>query len=329
LQRVEQPLISVVIPAFNAQTTILPTIQSVCLQTLRELEILVVDDGSGDDTAKIVEAAAKEDSRIRLIKQANKGVAAARNTGIGQARAPFVAPVDADDLWRPEKLALQYHAIEDLRISMVYTGYCTIDEEGKVVSAHRPHHKGRVLEALFSANIVGNGSSALMRTADVRRIGGYDSGLRAQNAQGCEDLSLYMRLADLGEFALVPEYVTGYRELADNMSSNFFHMLKSFDLVQRPYIQRNPEHRDLFLRGRADFIDHMFRRSVRDGKWRSALDLLKAAHHQDRGLLFRLLGSRPLVAAVTPKLIRLAVRKLRRTKHDLVGRDFLDLPPGV
>src|SRR5438034_11633591 len=96
-------LVSVVIPAFNASATIDETIRSVRSQSHRDLDIIVVDDGSIDDTVAIAQRHAAYDSRIRIITQCNAGVAAARNAGWRAARADFIALLDADDLLTPSK----------------------------------------------------------------------------------------------------------------------------------------------------------------------------------------------------------------------------------
>ena len=100
-------LISVVIPAYNATATLAETLRSALRQTHAELEVIVVDDGSKDGTRAMAESFAAEDPRVRVISKANAGVAAARNTGIDAARGDFIAPLDADDLWHPDKLRLQ------------------------------------------------------------------------------------------------------------------------------------------------------------------------------------------------------------------------------
>src|SRR5262245_57856494 len=99
-----RPVVSVVVPAFNAGATLDQTLRSVRAQTYTHLEVIVVDDGSKDATAEIALAHAKSDARIRLVRQANGGVASARNAGIREARAALVAPIDADDLWAPTKI---------------------------------------------------------------------------------------------------------------------------------------------------------------------------------------------------------------------------------
>src|ERR1700742_3676970 len=104
-------LVTVVIPAFNAAATIDETMASARAQSHGNLEIVVVDDGSTDATARLVQAHAERDSRVRLIRQANGGVSVARNTGLHQARGALLATLEADDLWRPPKLVKQLAAM--------------------------------------------------------------------------------------------------------------------------------------------------------------------------------------------------------------------------
>ena len=117
----QPPLVSVLVPAYNAAKTIGETLASACSQTHARLEIIVVDDGSVDETARLVLQAASEDPRIRLVKQANAGVATARNTALAHATGEFVAPLDADDVWRPTKIERQLKRIlGNSNVGMVY-----------------------------------------------------------------------------------------------------------------------------------------------------------------------------------------------------------------
>src|ERR1700722_1513540 len=105
-------LVSVIIPAYNAERYLGFTLASVQAQTYKNIEILVVDDGSIDSTAEIVEQAARTEGRIPLFRQCNRGVALARNTALAQAKGEFVAPLDADDVWHPQNIALQVAALQ-------------------------------------------------------------------------------------------------------------------------------------------------------------------------------------------------------------------------
>ncbi|HEX4637311.1 MAG TPA: glycosyltransferase, partial [Rhizomicrobium sp.] len=193
-----ETLVTVVIPAYNAAHTIDETLRSARGQTHRNLEILVVDDGSHDETPAIVSRHAAKDDRVRLITQRNAGVAAARNRGISEARSDLIATLDADDLWSPSKIEKQVQALMrgGEKVALVYTWFAVIDERGHVNDLeHRPLDAGQVLKRMCGGNLVGNGSSPLLRKSAVLEAGGFESGLRAAHAQGCEDLLLYFRIS--------------------------------------------------------------------------------------------------------------------------------------
>ena len=281
---VEEEVVSVVIPAYNAEATLDETLRSVRAQTYRNLEIVVVDDGSRDGTVAIVEEHARADRRIRLIEQANAGVAAARNRGIAETGGRYVAPVDADDLWAPDKIALQMEAMRQGggRVGLVYTWYAVIDGDSRIMlQEQRSEAEGDVLEAMCLRNIVGNGSSALMLREAIEAAGGYDSGLRAQAAQGCEDYKLYFLIAEKYEYRLIREYLTGYRELPGNMSSDVRQMLRSRDLCVKEFSLRHPAKRAQLRRGRTRLMRFMFSRSIRGGRVRDAAALFSGLLRHD------------------------------------------------
>ncbi|WP_026190571.1 glycosyltransferase family 2 protein [Methylobacterium sp. WSM2598] len=268
-------LVTVVIPAYNAEKTIEATLVSVRSQSHRDLEILVVDDGSTDRTTAIVARHAALDARIRLIRQANGGVARARNEGIAQARGAFVAPVDADDLCSPDRIAKQLVAIEaaGADAALAYTWSAQIDERGIIIVADwKPAHEGRAYEALCTMNFIGNGSATLMRTAAVREVGGYDASLRDRGAQGCEDWALYLAISRKYNFALVPEFLTGYRQASDNMSSNHRRMYKSFLLVARDHLRRDAGSAALLREANVNVLSWLLSLALRDRKFLTAAE---------------------------------------------------------
>lgn len=275
--------VSVVIPAYNAAGTIDRTLQSVRNQTWRDLDIIVVDDGSGDATAERVRRHAAEDGRVRLFVQPNGGVARARNRGIEEARGDLIAPVDADDLWRPDKIERQVAVLRGggERVGLVYCWFAIIDDQDRVIGhGDRALDEGDVLERMCLGNLVGNGSVPLMRRADVLACGGYDPGLRDRKAQGCEDLKLYFALSERSRFALVPEILLGYRWSPTNMSSDGRQMLRSYDLVMEPQRARYPRYTRTFDRGRVHMLDWLFDRSVRYGKPAERRAILGALRRQ-------------------------------------------------
>ncbi|NKL62366.1 glycosyltransferase family 2 protein [Rhizobium leguminosarum] len=237
------PLVTIVIPAYNAEKTLAETLRSVSAQSYDKLEILVVDDGSRDGTFDLARDYGLTDRRVRVLRQDNGGVARARNHGIRESRGLYIAPVDADDVWHPSKIELQLEAVLKFPDGngVAYNWYAAIDENGIIFGHSRPvMHQGNIFEPLLRENFIGNGSTPLMPRAEILRCGGYDAGLRDNGAEGCEDLKLYLALAETLPFALVPDFLTGYRFTRGNMSSNAYRMLKSHALVMAPIIARYP-----------------------------------------------------------------------------------------
>ena len=225
------PLVSVVIPAFNAEATLERTLRSVAAQIYTRLEILIVDDGSTDSTAAIAGRFCAGEPRARLLRRDNGGVAAARNHGIARARGDFIAPIDADDLWHPAKISRQVAAALGAAEppGFVYCWFRDIDEAGRVWRDGPPLSvEGRALQRLAYANFVGNGSAPLFSREALLAVGGYDERLRRLGAEGCEDLLLQLRLARLHPVAVVPEYLVGYRLTSGSMSSDPDRMSRSW-----------------------------------------------------------------------------------------------------
>jgi teichuronic acid biosynthesis glycosyltransferase TuaG len=125
------PRVSVVVPAYRCAKTVEEAVRSALNGTLREIEVIAVDDGSGDDTPETLERLRTEDARVRVIALSeNAGVANARNTGVRAAEAEWIAFLDSDDLWEAEKLARQLETAERTGASLVYTAAACIDEAG-------------------------------------------------------------------------------------------------------------------------------------------------------------------------------------------------------
>jgi glycosyltransferase involved in cell wall biosynthesis len=318
-------LVSVVVPAYNAERTIDQTLCSIRTQSHANLEILVVDDGSTDRTPEIVLRHAAVDARIRLIRQPNGGVAAARNKGIGEARSELVAPIDADDLWHPDKLARQLKVMVagGERIGLVYCWYALIDERSRIISLrHRPTDSGNVLARMCLGNLVGNGSSALMRRRAVLQVGGYDSSLRARGAQGCEDHKLHLQIAEHYEFGVVQDHLTGYRRTPVNMSSDVLQMLRSYDLVLAEFRPRFPQFAGEFHAGRNYILRWLLTSAVRLGRPGNAIAIARAllAHDRRYGVTTLLLLPALVARSKLPRGRRVAFAGRRQADRDDAGR---------
>ncbi len=265
--------VTAVVPAYNAEATLDETLRSVRSQTHRALEILVVDDGSRDRTAEIALAHAAADRRVRLVQQANAGVAAARNHGIAEAQAALVAPVDADDLWAPVKIERQLAALRrgGPTFALVYTWSALIAADSRIITlGDRETEEGDVLARMCRGNLVGNGSAALMRRRAVLEVGGYDPTLRARRAQGCEDWLLYCKIAARHRVALVPEFLTGYRQSPETMSRDLMQMARSWRLVAAELRLYHPELVAEIDAGEAFAARWMIRRALRAGRLQDA-----------------------------------------------------------
>jgi glycosyltransferase involved in cell wall biosynthesis len=229
----------------NAECTIAATLDSIGRQTHANLDIVVVDDESTDASVAIVDQKIRQDRRVRLVRQKNAGVAAARNTGAAATAASFLAFVDADDLWAPTKIEFQLDALRrgNPTAGLAYCWFASIDRHDRVVSfGPQPLVEGDAMKSLCAANWIGNGSSLLMRRAAFEKAGGYDTTLRARGAEGAEDLLMCFRVAEHADFAVVPRYLVGYRATPGNMSSDSLQMFRSTELVLDEYRRKYPEH---------------------------------------------------------------------------------------
>jgi len=270
--------VGVVVPMFNAERTIATTLASICRQTHEALDIVVVDDGSSDSSTSIVAGYARQDRRIRVLHQANSGVAAARNRGAAATDAEFLAFVDADDLWAPTKIALQWQALQDggQSAGLSYCWFALIDENSRVFSTHnQPTAEGHVLQRLCRNNFVGNGSSMMVRRAAFEKAGQFDSSLRARKAQGCEDLMICLRIAEHHEFRVIPQHLVGYRMTNTNMSSDVMQMLRSCEIVLAEYRGKYPEYGSELDAHLVDMIHWLVVRAFVSGRFFDGCELLR------------------------------------------------------
>jgi glycosyltransferase involved in cell wall biosynthesis len=271
------PTVGVVVPTFNAAATIEATLASVCNQTYRALDVVVVDDGSTDGSATLILRWASRDPRFRLCRTENGGVAAARNCGVARTNAPFLAFVDADDVWAPNKIELQMKALEKNQgvPALVYCWFAQIDANGRTYPAcDHPVFEGDVFRHMCRANFVGNCSSMLMAREVFERVGGFDPSLRARKAQGCEDLMFLLRAAEQFPFYVVPRHLVGYRLTPNNMSGDTAQMLRSFRIVADTFHARRPEYADEFEANHDDVVFWLAERAVIAGRLKEARRLL-------------------------------------------------------
>jgi len=205
---VSLPSVSVVIPAFNAETTIRTALESVLYQTSPPFECVVVDDGSTDQTQDIVN---EFGSRVRSIKQSNRGVSAARNSGISAARGTYVAFLDADDVWLQEKLSCQLDLIrQNHELAMVYSGYHLVSHDlAQVLKTVVPSAPADVIRATFTMEgpPAGIAFTGLVSRDALSEVGGFDESLSTS-----ADADLVCRVASRYEVAAVYTPLVLYRQ---------------------------------------------------------------------------------------------------------------------
>jgi len=183
-----KPSVSVIIPTYNRGWTLRAAVDSVLAQTYRDFEVIVVDDGSTDDTAEILQSYGSD---IRVLRQANAGVSAARNAGIRAAKGAFIAFLDSDDCWLPDKLGVQTGFFTSHPEAVI----CQTEEiwirNGKRVNPKKVHTKpsGRIFKASLALCLV-SPSAVMLRKALFDEIGGFDVTLPA-----CEDYDLWLRVS--------------------------------------------------------------------------------------------------------------------------------------
>ena len=220
------PKVSVIIPAHNAAATILETIRSVQRQTVDDLEIIVVDDGSTDDTLQMVRGV--RDDGLTVYGYERAGVAQARNRGLAHASGDLVSFLDADDLWMPEKLALQIRALENApRAGAAYSWTVFVDDQTRFLFAKEPLFFARdVYSDLLASNFLASGSNVLARRSCLDAIGGFDPSFSP-----AEDWEYWLRFAARWEFAVVPRYHVLYRYRLGSHSANVQAMERKLNAV--------------------------------------------------------------------------------------------------
>jgi glycosyltransferase involved in cell wall biosynthesis len=214
-----EPIVSVIVPAYNARATICETLHSVLQQTLRDIEVIVIDDGSLDDT--LAQIATLNDPRLKVFSGANQGHSGARNRGLQEATGEFISFIDADDLWTIDKLEQQRLALyHHPTAGVAYSWTQCIDAAGKRLYDVPPiQFEGDVWQALLLGNFLTSGSNILIRRSVAEAVGYFNTKLSK-----AEDWEYFLRLAQQTHFVLVPAYQIFYRKIPGSASSKIDEM---------------------------------------------------------------------------------------------------------
>jgi glycosyltransferase involved in cell wall biosynthesis len=221
---------TVVIPTRDRRSLVRLAIVSVLRQRDANVEIIVVDDASRDGTAEMVEALG--DPRVRVLRQPSpSGVSRARNRGIGEAKGEWIAFLDDDDLWAPNKLIAQLRSAGGSGRTWVYAGDVNVDHDLRILNAFRPPTPEQVMEALPRYNPVPTGASnVVIRSDALADAGPFDAGLRKT-----EDWDMWLRLARTGPPAWVPRPLVAYRFHAANAAVETEAIVREPELLAARY----------------------------------------------------------------------------------------------
>lgn len=213
-------LVSIIIPVYNAEDFILKTIKSVQEQTYENWELLLIDDCSKDSSGRLIEAKSKEDNRIKYIKlEENSGAAVTRNLGLSKARGRYVAFLDSDDIWKPDKLKKQIDFLNDREVSFCFTSYRYMNSDGS------PTHKvARAPEKINYDGLLKNtiiGCSTVL--IDRFIIGDF----RMVNVRRGQDTATWLSLLKKIDYAYgLYEDLVWYRIVKESLSHNKFNAIK-------------------------------------------------------------------------------------------------------
>lgn len=289
--------VSVIIPVFNGDATVAAAIESVRRQTYEDHEIIVVDDGSTDETASVVMTFG---DRVRYFRQENSGVSAARNRGLVEARGEYVAFLDADDLWLRRKLEKQVAILQgEPDVVAVQCSAYLVDDHLRAIEARScSPAQDTCLDYLLFRNLPSFGSAALVRTARIQALGGFATDLRA-----IEDWDIVCRLARHGRVKSIPDFLVLYRQHAKNRSRNVdAHIEAGFRILSRFFFDPtlDPDLRRQEMRIWARFYAMLAGGYFRYGEWKHALHWARRA-----------MRTSPRVG---PYLVGMPIRRIQRVR---------------
>lgn len=226
------PWVSVIIPTHNRADFLATSIRSVLNQTFEEFELIVVDDASSNATSQVV--ASFGDPRVHYIRHdQNRGGAAARNTGIANSNAEYVAFLDDDDEWYPEKLARQMRRMlaSEPEVAVVYTGYRVVDRAtGKVCGRMIPSARGNLYSKLLESNPIGGTSSVLLKRACLEKVGVFDESLPS-----FQDRDLWIRISREFQFDYVADALLNYFLHPNKVWTNLDALMRGLEIMLKKY----------------------------------------------------------------------------------------------
>ena len=226
-----QPVVSVIIPTYNREKYIRKSLYSVLAQTYQRFEIVVVDDGSTDSTHTIISA---YKDNVHYLYQENQGISKARNTGIRNSHGDYIAFLDSDDFWLPEKTELQIALLQKHpEYGMAASRCASVRLDGSFREKNRPGTSGWVLENLFQANFIRT-SAAIIRKECFHEVGLFDEELKE-----CEEYDLWLRMASQYPIGFINKSLAVYVDNAEGVSTDSLSgRLYRLKVLEKAYLKR-------------------------------------------------------------------------------------------
>lgn len=241
------PRVSVVIPAYNVEAYLAAALDSLLTQSLTDFEALIVDDGSTDGTAAVAQRYVERDRRFQLLQKPNGGLSSARNHGMAAARADYIALLDADDAYHPDKLQTHVERLDqNPQVAVVYSASRIMRDDGDLTwmpMSGKPLHADWLF-ALLCKNCVGHGSNGVFRRSLLEQVGNFDETLRS-----CEDIDFWLRIAATGDGSFYREArpLAYYRVRPSGLSFNFLQMEATYRRVLEAAEARSPQRATPFM----------------------------------------------------------------------------------
>ncbi len=235
----ECPSVSIIMPCYNSGSRLYQSVGSIAAQSFKNYELILIDDGSDNDTQKIIGELAASYSFLRTYRQENLGAAAARNKGIKEAKGQYIAFLDSDDTWDPKFLEMMVDALErHPEAVLAYCGWQNLGlEGGRGKPFVPPDYETQDKEAILLENCRWPIHAALTRAEVVRNIGGFDESLSS-----CMDYDLWLRLAPFSKIIRVPQVLAYYHHHeGEHITNNRLRIAQNHYRVQRKYIDTHPD----------------------------------------------------------------------------------------
>lgn len=301
------PLLSIIIPAYNVESFIRDSITSALDQSLKNIEVIVVDDGSNDTTKEVIKLIERErqDTRLRVIHQENRGLSGARNTGINSARGKYIGFLDGDDVWHVEKASIQCNLMEtDENIGITFSSSEYLTEDGSRTGRFlHCSNLNLTLHRMIKRNHIGNGSNPIVHNQCFKIAGNFDESLRS-----CEDYEMWCRILCLTGYRIkyISKPLTYYRIRKSSLSfdvNNF--LLNAYRAVEKMRSDMPNVPKNVFIRAIAEHRRIAAWKAIVSGKQAESINIFLLAFKEYPQIIVKDQRALPtFLVAIMPNYVR-------------------------